>query len=250
MQLRLVDLEGATACCDADLLPLTQLTALTRLSLAGLWRITVRTSVLSVHRRAWRACVHACMCVRAPMALATALHAEKQGCPTQHSLPCLMANAPVAAGRLAWRARHLQGASGGSSNSGSGTGRAGRCRQQPPLDVLAAILRSNRGLVALDLGGTSVPLGGSLANALWQLTPAADAHKPTHGLQRLRLAGCSWAREEGRLDALRQVLLRCPALTSLDVSGALAGWLALPLLVVVVAGAQAAVPCRQNWIGP
>jgi putative DNA primase/helicase len=27
-------------------------------------------------------------------------------------------------------------------------------------------------------------------------------------------------------------------------------WLALPLLVVVVAGAQAAVPCRQNWIGP
>ena len=82
MQLRLVDLEGATACCDADLLPLTQLTALTRLSLAGLWRITVRTSVLSVHRRA---CVHACACVPQWRWQQLCMPRSK-GAP--HSIPC------------------------------------------------------------------------------------------------------------------------------------------------------------------
>lgn len=41
LQLHSVDLSGATACCDADLLPLSQLSQLTSLSLAGLWRITV-----------------------------------------------------------------------------------------------------------------------------------------------------------------------------------------------------------------
>lgn len=40
-QLRDLDLSGATACCDADLLPLCQLSSLTRLSLEGLWRVTV-----------------------------------------------------------------------------------------------------------------------------------------------------------------------------------------------------------------
>lgn len=42
LQLQQLDLAGATALGDADLLPLRQLTALTTLSLAGLWRVTVR----------------------------------------------------------------------------------------------------------------------------------------------------------------------------------------------------------------
>lgn len=42
LQLRSVDLSGATACCDTDLLPLSNSSHLTSLSLAGLWRVTVR----------------------------------------------------------------------------------------------------------------------------------------------------------------------------------------------------------------
>ncbi|KAI7836132.1 hypothetical protein COHA_009962 [Chlorella ohadii] len=43
-QLRSVDLSGATACSDADLLPLSQLGHLTSLSVAGLWRVTGASS--------------------------------------------------------------------------------------------------------------------------------------------------------------------------------------------------------------
>lgn len=93
--------------------------------------------------------------------------------------------------------------------------------QAPQLDVLSAILSSNRGLLSLDLSGTAVPVGGGLAAALALLTAGVpNATKPAHGLQRLRLAGCRRAGgQPAGAPALRGVLLECPALTELDLSG-------------------------------
>jgi hypothetical protein len=42
VELQQLDLSGATACSDADLLPLTELSTLTSLQLGGLWRFQVR----------------------------------------------------------------------------------------------------------------------------------------------------------------------------------------------------------------
>ncbi len=94
--------------------------------------------------------------------------------------------------------------------------RAGHTQQ---LDVLGGIVASNRGLVTLDLSGTAVPVGTGLAAVLAQLTAGVpNATKPAHGLRCLRLAGCP-RQDSGGPAALREVLLECPALQKLDVSG-------------------------------
>ena len=122
-------------------------------------------------------------------------------------------------------ARGLHFAMQGASNStswpgagGSGRRRGGTGQQQQQLEVLGAIAASNRGLVSLDLSGTAVPIGSSLAAVLAQLTAGVpNATKPAYGLRCLRLAGCPKQGGGGPV-ALREVLLGCPALQELDVS--------------------------------
>lgn len=85
--------------------------------------------------------------------------------------------------------------------------------------MLGAIVAANRSLASLDLGGTAVPVGAALAAVLACLTAGVpNATKPAFGLRRLRLAGCS-RQASGGPAALREVLLECPALQELDVSG-------------------------------
>lgn len=151
-QLHHLDLSGATACCDSDLLPLAQISTLTSLCLAGLWRV--------------------------------------QG----------------ASHNSGGSRRRRTGGAASASSSGSLV-----------LDILGAVIGANRGLLSLDLGGTAVPVGSGLAAALAQLLKnRPNATKPAFGLQQLRLAGCC---RVGGSDGLREVLLQCPALTSLDLSG-------------------------------
>lgn len=163
LQLRHLDLAGATACSDDELAPLSRLSTLTSLSLSGLWRVTGSSCSGS----------------------------SKQS-----------------------TGSHRRGGNGGTGGAGgSGQGPA-------PLDVLAAIVGANRGLLSLDVGGTAVPIGAALAAALDQLVAGApNATKAAHGLQRLRLAGCSRGAGEAQHEALRRVLLACPALTWLDAAG-------------------------------
>lgn len=116
-----------------------------------------------------------------------------------------------------WRVEGSSAASGGSS----GRRRSGAAASQA-LDALAPILGSNRGLLALDLGGTSVPVGTELAAALSQLIAwAPRVTRRAYGLQRLSLAGCPRAPSGGGVPggALTAVLVQCPALIQLDVSG-------------------------------
>ncbi|KAL4435250.1 hypothetical protein ABPG77_001932 [Micractinium sp. CCAP 211/92] len=169
VHLQQLDLAGATALGDADLLPLRQLSALTSLSLAGLWRVTGSSS-------------------RAVSAATRRRSGAAQAAP------------PAARGGHAQRAQQL--------------------------DVLAPILGSNRGLLRLDISGTSVPVGPTLAAAVAQLTEGApNATKPAYGLQRLRLAGCGRAAGGQQAALLGRVLAECPALVALDASGC--RWLTL-----------------------
>lgn len=95
-----------------------------------------------------------------------------------------------------------------------------RRRRGLGLDVLAGIVGSNRGLLSLDISHTAVPVGPALAAALAQLTAGApNATKPAHGLQQLRLAGCSPAAGGQQAAMLGRVLAECPALLKLDASG-------------------------------
>lgn len=144
---------------------------------------------------------------------------QPAACSIQHpGLPLTLAlqGSSRASGALSSNARRRSGAGAGGVQA---------------LDVLGPILGSNGGLLSLDLSGTAVPVGSALAAALAQLTAGApNATKPAHGLQCLRLAGCQRAGGGGgqaQAMALREVLLECPALAELDVSGertALAGW--------------------------
>lgn len=119
---------------------------------------------------------------------------------------------------LAWFC--LQGAShnsGGSRRRRTGGAASASSSGSLVLDILGAVIGANRGLLSLDLGGTAVPVGSGLAAALAQLLKnRPNATKPAFGLQQLRLAGCC---RVGGSDGLREVLLQCPALTSLDLSG-------------------------------
>ncbi|KAL4436631.1 hypothetical protein ABPG75_003770 [Micractinium tetrahymenae] len=165
-QLRELNLAGATALRDADLLPLRQLSTLTSLSLEGLWRVTGSLSTSS--------------------GAGSSSRLRRSG------------------------ATHAASPAGGSAAQ----------QQQQQLDVLAAIVGSNRGLLSLDIGGTAVPVGPGLAAALAQLTAGApNATKPAYGLQRLRLAGCGRAAGGQQAALLGRVLVECPALVRLDASG-------------------------------
>lgn len=194
LQLRSVDLSGATACSDADLLPLSQLGHLTSLSVAGLWRVTVSSC-----------CCAVCLC-------SAHVRSDLEFVPSS-SLPgnrlntcCTFAMQGASSNITTWPP---------AGDSGRRRSRAGHTQQ---LDVLGGIVASNRGLVTLDLSGTAVPVGTGLAAVLAQLTAGVpNATKPAHGLRCLRLAGCP-RQDGGGPAALREVLLECPALQELDVS--------------------------------
>lgn len=117
------------------------------------------------------------------------------------------------------------------------------------MDVLAAVLRPNAGLLALNLSRTAVPVGNGLAAALaWLTAGAPNATRHAHGLQRLHLAGCGCEGGGGGAarTALRQVLLQCPALVELDLSGC--SWLThedLPADDPVLCAALADLPMRR-----
>ncbi len=117
----------------------------------------------------------------------------------------------------------------GAAQAAPPAARCGHGRRAQQLDVLAPILGSNRGLLRLDISGTSVPVGPTLAAALAQLTEGApNATKPAYGLQRLRLASCGRAAGGQQAALLGRVLAECPALVALDASGEAEGCCARP----------------------